>query len=50
MSVMYIVKKGYVTISEAHELDTDDFLNAIEHAQISDKIEAHEIKQAQEGN
>lgn len=47
--LFYLVRKGYGSISEIQELDTDDFLNAIEHAQISDAIEEHEMKQAQKG-
>lgn len=46
MSVMFLVSKGYGSIPEVEELDTPNFLNALEFEQIKADIENYHIQQA----
>jgi len=46
MSVLFLVKQGYGSKREVEELDTRDFLNALEFEQIRADIENYHIQQA----
>jgi len=49
MAMFALVKAGYGSLAEIQAWDTDEFLDAIEFEHISADIQAHHIREAQNG-
>jgi hypothetical protein len=46
MTIFYLAKQGYGSLSELRAMDTKEFLDLVEYEQISSAIERHHIKEA----
>jgi len=42
-----LVRQGYGTLEQVRQLDSQDFLDAVEYHEISSAIEQHRMNQAQ---